>query len=292
MKNISTYRVLQLVATGVIIWLFGAGCEPAMQDGPVSPIEPVRGKQNIHEAVAALNAHRERIRPIRAGGNCRVEWYESDGTLKRENPAIQLRMVPPSRLYFVGEIIGSEVVQFGTNPQEFWFRLKPKEVSSYWWGIRETARKCRSGGMLNPESVLEALGIVDIDANWTLVGREGFDILTLNDFAGIPIKRVYVDWRDYLVRNIEYFDAYGEIVAAAGMSGYGEDSGGIPVPTQIAIQYFQSSGGSLSISMTLRGVRLFEPTEVQLKGLFARPSTDGFENIYVLADNCEFVRAE
>ncbi len=289
MRRFTWHEVLQLAAAA-LIWAAAGGCAPpAVDTGP--PLEPARGKANIHEAIAALNAHRARIVPIRAGGNCRVEWYESDGRRKSENPSIALRVVPPDGLYFNGDILGSEVVRFGTNAEEFWFRIKPKEVSSYWWGRRDTARRCRSGGILNPESVLEALGIVDVDANWTLAGREGYDILTQNDIAGVPIKRVFVDWREYLVRNIEYFDSYGQLVVAAGMSGYGVDSDGIPVPTQISIQYVQGSGG-MSINMTLRGVRRFEPTERQLAGLFVRPETDGFENVYVLADGCEFVRAE
>jgi len=278
------------LAAAVVIALAVAGCAPpVIVDGP--PLAPLAGKQNIHEAVAALNAHRQRIVPIRAGGNCRVEWYDSDGKLKRENPSIQLRMVPPDLLYFNGDILGNEVVRFGTDPQEFYFRIKPREISSYWWGLRGTAQRCRSGGILNPESVLEALGIVEIDTNWTLVQGEGYDVLTLSDFAGVPIKRVYVDWRDYLVRSIEYFDAYGRLVVGAAMGGYGVDSAGIPVPTQIAVQYYQEGGG-LSFNMTLRGVRPFEPTDTQLRGLFKRPDADGFENVYVLADNCEFVRAQ
>jgi hypothetical protein len=293
MKHFSAHGVLQLAAAVVVIWLAAAGCQPALREGPVSPIEPTLGKQNINEAIAALDAHRERIKPIRAGGNCLVEWYESNGTKHKENPAIQVRLVPPDLLFFMGEILGNEVVRFGTNSREFWLRAKPKEINSYWWGRRETAQRCRGGGFLNPESVLEAMGIVHVDTRWTFVGWGGFDILTLRDEEGRPVKSVHVDWRDYLVKKIEYFDVSGQARMTARMSGYGDNTGGIPVPTQIDILFLNSADGSLSINMTLRDVRLFEPTEEQLAGkLFARPDTEGFENVYILADNCEFVRVE
>ena len=295
MEKFRRQGVLRLAAAAIAtLWFASAGCEPALQDGPIPPLEPARGKADISEAIAALEAHRARIGPLRAGGNARVEFYEPDGQKRPpENPNIQVRLVPPDLLFFRGEILGNELVRFGTNSTQFWFRIKPKEVSSYWWGLRETARKCRGGGVLNPESVLEALGIVEVDPSWTFQGVRGYDVLTLFDEAGVPVKRVYIDWRDYLVKRIEYYDVYGELAVVAAMSGYGENTDGIPVPTQIDIVYMRGIEGSLSISMKLRDVRRFQPTEAQLRGeLFALPPKDGSENVYVLADSCEFVRTD
>jgi hypothetical protein len=51
--------------------------------------------------------------------------------------------------------------------------------------------------------------------------------------------------------------------------------------------------GGVSIDITLRNIKPFEPTQAQLKGdLFARPPTKGFENVYMLNDDCEFVQQE
>ena len=296
MKKKRTHIVELMVAaltTGVL--LFAGGCEPPLKE-PLGPdIKLLKGKPDIAAAVAAINAHRQFVKPIRAGGNCLIEWFDDDGKPHKENPAIQLRLVPPDHLFFSGDILGGEAIRFGTNPDEFWFRIKPKEVSSYWWGKRATARACGGQGQLGPESLLEALGVVEIDHTWTLSSRPGYDILTLKDYAGSPVKRIEVDWRDYLVRKIEHFDASGKASVVVNMSKYNDGTGelaGIVVPTRIAIAYFNMPNSGLLTDMTLRDLKPFHPTEAQMKGLFVRPPDKGFDNIYELDKDCKFTKQE
>ena len=297
MKKNRTHIVeLMVVALTPAVLLFGGGCEPGLKEPLGREIELLKGKPDISAAVAAINAHRQFVKPIRAGGNCLIEWYDSDGKKHKENPAIQLRLVPPDHLYFSGDILGGEAIRFGTNPEEFWFRIKPKEVSGYWWGKRTTARTCGAGRHLGPESLLEALGVVDIDYTWTLSSRPGYDILTLKGDAGLPVKRIHVDWRDYLVRTIEHFDEFGDISVVVKMSKYTDGTGemaGIVVPTRIAIVYLNMPNGGLLTDMTLRDLKPFRPSEAQMKGkLFKRPPDNGFENIYELDKDCKFTKQE
>ena len=295
MKKKRTHIVeLTVAALTAAALFFAAGCEPPLK-APVGPeIELLKGKPDIAAAVAAINANRQFVKPIRAGGNCLIEWFDSDGKKHKENPAIQLRLVPPDHLYFSGDILGGEAIRFGSNPEEFWFRIKPKEVSSYWWGKRTTARACGAGRHLGPESLLEALGVVDIDRTWTLSSRPGYDILTLKGDDGLPVKRINVDWRDYLIRKIEHFDELGEITVVVNMSKYTDGTGEIPgivVPTHIIIVYLNMPNGGLITDITLRNLKPFRPTDAQLKGkLFARPDTQGFKNIYQLDRDCQFIK--
>jgi len=283
MKKSRTQIVVPAVAAMTAAALLLGGCQPPLKE-PVGPgIELLKGKDDIAAAVAALNAHRQFIKPIRSGGNCLIEWYDSDGGKHKENPAIQLRLVPPDHLYFSGDILGGEAIRFGTNPDEFWFRIKPKEVSSYWWGKRSVARNCGAEGRLGPESLLEALGLVDVDETWSLSSRPGYDILTLVSDDNLPVKRIHVDWRDYLVRKIEHFDEMGDVSVVVTMSHYTDGTGemaGIVVPTRISIVYLNMPNGGLMTDITLRDLRPFHPTEAQMKGkLFARPDTRGFKKI-------------
>ena len=291
--------------TDIISFIFAAltvgvlllgGCQPPLRE-PLGPdIKLLKGKPDIAAAVAAINAHRQFVKPIRAGGNCLIEWFDDDGKKHKENPAIQLRLVPPDHLYFSGDILGGEAIRFGTNVAEFWFRIKPKEVSSYWWGKRAIARACGGQGQLGPESLLEALGVVEVDETWTLSSRPGYDILTLTDYAETPIKRIEVDWRDYLVRKIEHFDASGEISVVVNMSEYNDGTGelaGIVVPTRIIIAYLNMPNGGLMTDITLRDLKPFRPSEAQMKGkLFKRPPEKGFKNIYELDKDCKFTKQE
>ena len=292
MKKTRTHIVAMIVAALTAGVLLLGGCEPPLKE-PLGPdIKLLKGKPDIAAAVAAINAHRQFVKSIRAGGNCLIEWFDDDGKKHKENPGIQLRLVPPDHLYFSGDILGGEAIRFGTNVEEFWFRIKPKEVSSFWWGKRATARACGSEGRLGPESLLEALGVVEIDQTWTLSSRPGYDILTLKDDAGSPIKRIHVDWRDYLVRRIEHFDEFGETSVVVNMSKYTDGTGelaGIVVPTRIIIVYLNMPNGGLLMDITLRNLKPFPPTEAQMKGkLFKLPPEKGFENIYELDEDCKF----
>ena len=295
MKKNRTHIVeLMLVAMTTAVLLFGGGCEPPLKPPVGDEIKLLKGKPDIAAAVGAINANRQFVKPIRAGGNCLIEWFDDDGKKHKENPAIQLRLVPPDHLYFSGDILGGEAIRFGTNPEEFWFRIKPKEVSGYWWGKRSTARACGAGRHLGPESLLEALGLVDVDHTWILSSKPGYDILTLKGNAGLPIKRIEIDWRDYLVRKIEHFDEFGEITVVVNMSKYTVGAGeiaGIVVPTRIIIAYLNMPNGGLLTDITLRDLKPFRPTEAQMKGkLFTRPDTKGFEDIYELDKDCRFIK--
>ncbi len=291
-KHVISFIVAAATA-GVL--LFG-GCQAPLKE-PLGPeIELLKGKPDIAAAVAAINAHRQFVKPIRAGGNCLIEWYDDDGKKHKENPGIQLRLVPPDHLYFSGDILGGEAIRFGTNAEEFWFRIKPKEVSSYWWGKRAVARACGGQGQLGPESLLEALGVVEIDQTWTLSSKPGYDILTLKDDAGLPVKRIHVDWRDYLVRKIEHFNGSGKTSVVVNMSRYTDGTGklaGIVVPTRIAIVYLNMPNGGLLTDMTLRDLKPFSPSKAQMNGkLFTLPPTKGFKNIYELDKDCKFTKQE
>lgn len=279
-------------ALAIVMVLFGVGCEPALQDSFDSDYSLLKGKTDITEAVAALEAHRQNILPLRAGGNCLIEWYEDDGKKHKENPAIQLALYPPNRLYFKGDILGGEAIRLGTNVEEFWFRIKP-EVSSYWWGKRTATKGCRTGSYFNPETLLEALGMVQVDTNWVFAAQDGFDTLTLKASDATPVKRVYVDWKDYLIKKIEYFDSMGQVNAVVQMSNYTSGADGVVVPSKIGIINFGTKSGNAAIDITLRNVQLFTPTKAQLEGqLFRKPKFDGFEKIYELNDDCKFIQQE
>lgn len=275
----------------LVMLLLGAGCEPAYQDTYRPGSELLKGKRDIYEAIAALNAHRRNIMPLRAGGNCHIQWYDDDGKPYDENPGIILRLYPPDRLYFKGDILGGEAIRLGTNAEEFWFRIKP-EVSTYWWGKRSDAKRCRMGGYLSPETLLEALGVVQVDTNWIFIGQGGYDTLTLIAADATPVKRIYVDWRDYLIKKIEYFDSSGQVNAVVEMSNYTGGQDGVVVPSRIGIVNIGSKSGNVAIDITLRNIKLYTPTKVQLEGLFKKPKFGGFETIYELDNDCKFIRQE
>ena len=243
------------------------------------------GKRTIAEAIAALQGHRENIRPIKAGGKLHLEWYDGEGKAHQENLNINLRFYPPGRVYFRGDTLLGEAIRLGANAEEFWILMKPKEISTYKWGRRPQAEVCLQQHWLNPQNLFEALGMVSVDAGWSLSNQGDFDILTKTGPAGNRLKRIYVDCCDYAAGRIEYFDGNGKLAIALELDDYTQVGDGAAVPTRIGITHYDTN---TVVNITLKNVKLFEPSPKQLVGLFSRPELKGFEHVHRLNEDCEF----
>jgi hypothetical protein len=110
--------------------LISAGCA----DLPVQPLRICPGAESAAEAVAVLDARTLNAVSFKASGRCRLKYHE-DGREKNENFAVKLWMNPPSEIYMQGDVgFDPKGLVLGCNERDFWLALKPKEISSYWWG--------------------------------------------------------------------------------------------------------------------------------------------------------------
>jgi hypothetical protein len=129
----------------------------------------------------------------------------------------------------------------GSNAEEFWLAMRPKEISAYYWGRWDQAGNVE-GLIINPRLVLEAFGIIvrpDAGADsglWSLRNEGPYDILTLRSDAGGVREKVYVYACDYLVHKIEYFDPDGPIIAVMELEDYVSlRESGFEVPKRIRV---------------------------------------------------------
>lgn len=266
---------LLLLLAGLLV-----GCTPA----PIDDTTPIcSGKASIQEAVEVLNFQRQQAESIRSYGKCKVQWTDGDGKVHPpENMDVKLVFSPPDKLFFDGRVLNQEVMRLGSNSEEFWVRMKPKEISRYQWGTWKDARKCKSHELINPRNMLEALGMVTVDDSYVL-SNDGFhDILTLTDEAGRKAKRVFVSCDDYLVRKVEYYNN-GLVSVVIELDDYAK-VGKSKVARGISITNLESS--NMHIAIELKSVRLFENPKPKL---FERPSAAGFRDVLKLNDECEFI---
>ena len=274
-----------MFALAAIVCLLLAGCAgpPTIELAEICP-----GKGDVALAVAALDESRERLKPMRASGKCVLEFNDSKGKSRTERLDIRLITIPPDRIYFTGSTLLGPAVQLGTNREEFWLMMKPKEISAYWWGRREDAGSSAHPLWLNPDALLEAIGVVKIGLGWTLTNRGGLDVLTKRDLSGATLKKIFIGCCDYRVRRIEYYDDDGNVDVVVELSDY-IDTDDITVPKRITITS-GSDDDPATTDITLASVRAFKPTDAQLKGLFTRPEPKGIKNIFELNENGRFVR--
>jgi len=274
----------------VVVILIFAGCAPEIQES----LEVVPGKESVAEALSVLKARSQKAVPLLAKGRCLLQYYDAEKKKPKKEPlTVRVLMKPPVEVYLQGDAtLVPKAVVLGSNESEFWLALKPKEISTYWWG--QWSEQVSSEGLtISSRTVLEAIGVVEIKAeeNWSLSNEGAFDVLTRREppfslsqgSTGVVTKKIYIYSRDYLVRKIEYFDSNGQAVAYTELEGYKEVSDGFFVPALInIIAYRQNSDEDLlNINLHLMSIKPKEITEGMQNFFFNRPEPRGFEHILV-----------
>lgn len=259
------------------------GCAPEVR----KPIEVCPGKGSVAEAVSALQSHWQNIVPLKANGQCLLEYYvEGKQKPHKETFSVKLWVNPPVEIYLQGDVaLVPKAVVLGSNEEVFWLSIRPKEISTYWWG--EWSQQDSSEiPMINPRTLLEALGIAAVDAEprWSLSNEGVFDVLTKSR-QGVVIKKIYVYSCDYLVRKIEYFDISGQLAVVAELDKYQQVLEGFFVPASIKISECADDKprDSINITLELESIKSAEISPKQQNVLFNRPQPRGFKHVYKIA---------
>ncbi|MHC5060301.1 MAG: hypothetical protein ACYTFK_04355 [Planctomycetota bacterium] len=266
--------------------LFFAGCAAPRVDEYLPPAV-CPDKKTVGQALEILQRRKEDVMPVRAGGNMTVQWPEGENKTHRENLVVDLRFYPPGRIYFRGNNVLGEAVRLGADNDQFWMLMKPKEISTYHWGKRRDIERCAGSRWMNPQNFIEALGVLSVDGDWSLSNQGDFDILTKSSPGRGIAKKIHLNCSDYLARRIEYYDDRGQVALTLELNDYTRPAGAAPVPTKINVTHHEAD---TVVEVTLKNIRLFEPSPKQLSGLFTRPESKGFENVFELNENCEFIR--
>jgi hypothetical protein len=256
------------------------GCGPTKKPLLICP-----GKNSSAEALTTLKSQSKNMVSLYAKGKCRLQYYDDKEKKRKENLDVKLLVKSPAEIYFQGDLsIVPKAVILGSNETEFWLALRPKEISTYWsgrWSELESSKDL----LINPKTLLEALGIAEIDtrADWSLSNEGPFDILTKHK-GGIDIQKTYIYCCDYTIRKIEYFDLDGRALANAELDKYKNISENFSVPSRIKITTFgRSKTDSISITLDLGSIQHQQFTEKQAS--FFKPyPMEGFKHIYRLVD--------
>lgn len=263
-------------AAGILILV---GCAPEVR----KPLEICPGKDSVAEAVSALESHWQNMVPLKANGQCLLEYYvEGKQKPQKEKFSVKLWVNPPVEMYLQGDVtLVPKAIVLGSNQDEFWLSVRAKEISTYWWG--EWSQQDSSLTlMINPKTLLEALGIAAVDAqpNWSLSNEGAFDVLTKRE-RGVVTKKIYVYSCDYLVRKIEYFDVYGQVAVVAELDKYKQVLEGFFVPASIKIieRADDNPKESLSITLDLKSIKSTKITAKQQNVLFNRPQPRGIKRV-------------
>ncbi len=288
MRQKTNTTILLAVAMCAAAAALLTGCEePTQQTAAIGPGQKNVLRQSPVRTADSVNRRSGSMVPIQADGKLVYRDTSNGGNGKAEKLNVKMRFCPPYDLFFRGDNILGEAIRLGSNQDEFWFRIKPKEVSTYWSGRRAQAQVCPNQLWLNPSSLLDAIGAVSIGRDWAMSEKGNYDIFTKLDAAGKPQKRVYINRISNYPEQIYYYTHSGKPTARLLLSNYINGAGGISIPGKINITQVDLSGKRSDVDITFRNVKRL--TKINDK-LFQRASSRGFKNIYRLDNACQFVR--
>lgn len=250
--------------------------------------EPKRicpGKKSATEALSLLKLRSKNTVPLKANGQCRLQYYDAEGKRHNENFPVKVWVNPPTEIYLQGSIaLNAKGIVLGSNEDEFWLAIKPK-TSTYVWG-QWSDEAYPEGLMINPKLVLEAVGITEVGSgkNWSLSKKDVFDILTKRN-GHTESKKIYIEACDYLVKRIEHLDADRPLVVIE-LGQYKQVSEGFFVPAVINITKATAEAieNSVSINLNLKSIKSTNITLKQHNRLFTRPRPHRFKHIYKIVD--------
>lgn len=270
------------IISGLCLAILLGGCVSGPERLDVCP-----GQPSVEAALRALAVSAGNAVSLRANGQALLNYHVPDkAKAERHNLPMQMWFSPPADIYIQGSIaVDPRAMVLGSNEQQFWLALRPREISSYYIGAWENARDF-DGLMMSPRVVLEALGIVAEPGDepnaalWSLESEGPYDILTRRDKTGHIVKRVYVYACDYVAHKIEYFDRRGKVAATAELRDYKTVVDGFRVPTAIRVVSVRPDGRKDSIDIDIQSTKVMELNERQRQFLFTPPAADKFEHVY------------
>jgi hypothetical protein len=265
-----------ITATAAAILIL-SGCAPELRH----PKRICPGKQSLAQSLDSLRSNSDNIVPLNATGRCRARFYIEDKKYKESFP-VKLWVNPPAQIRLHGDLfLNPRGIVLGSNEREFWLAIKPKEISTYQWGLW-SEQNSSERLIINPKTLLEALGIAAVgsDETWSLSNEGAFDVLTQRNDQGGIIKKVYIYSCDYRVSKIEYFNADGEPVVVAELYKHKEMSKGFFVPRAIKITTYAEAGREDSVIITLKSVTPDKFDEKKQDVYFNRRKPRGFKHVY------------
>jgi len=270
-------RCITLIAA---VGLISCGCGPKTEPPRVCP-----GKSDALYSLSALKSQSENAVGLKARGQCRYEFYQKE-KLRKENLTVRVWMNPPDEIYVQGDAsVVPKAVILGSNAEEFWLAVRPKEVSTYWWG-KWSEQSSVGSVKVDPRVMLEAFGVVEAEygQDWSLSTEGPFDVLTKRSKEGAVVKKVYVYNCDYRVWKVEYYDDEGRITVEAKLRNYREVSAGFWAPRIIRISQFSDGKKRDSIRIRLSSVEPFEFTDEARGKIFGRREPRGFKHEFRIID--------
>ena len=257
--------------------------------GPKGPPKPPGPPRQMNEIIDAVEANTQLLNQALWSNNASISArfvddkgkrhsYNLDGNLLFQSPRnLRLDLRPG---------LGNQVMQIGSNADDFWIWIEP-EAKTMWWGrYRNVGQPCARRITVRPDQLVAALGLGGLPAPGDgLIGPElkssrTMDVLSYvrgrpgegegSPGGGSPLAREYQIDRSppYLIRGVQFHDERGHVVTRSTLDDYRQAWAGGPwVARKIRIEWPAEDG---RFEMSIRSFTAMPPDKVSSTA-FDRP---------------------
>ena len=219
----------------------------------------LRQGAGLEEVIAAVNRNNSQIQSL----------YSESATLKTPGyPPLNAKFAYQRPNYFRlrASLVGREEVDLGSNPELFWFWVKPNQPPALYFCRHDQFATSRARQMLpiQPNWLIEALGTLEIDPNLHHDGPypdkdNRVQIRTIIDMPDGQrnMKVTVIDAVSAWVMEQRIYDGQGQLRARSVAESYRRDpKSGLYVPTAVQVE---CPPLQFSMRIDLGGVQVNEP---------------------------------
>ncbi|MDR1484920.1 MAG: hypothetical protein LBT09_08875 [Planctomycetaceae bacterium] len=270
----------------LLVFILFSGCQTIRgffeRSDPKPPVRSVSAKPTLGEIIDPINRNSRTIHNISAD-NVSLTFPEVSMPLN-----VRLNCERPKRIRIIGgtSITGQEL-DFGSNDELFWIWIKRERDLYFCRHSQFPSCPVRSVLPIEPDWLIEALGIVEFkdneqhegpypsdDGNWTIITRRTTQ-------TGQFIKKTTIDAKNGLVSKQEIFSPQNELITAATSNDYRFDvQNGIIYARKIEI-YYAGANGKITINL---GSPQFNQTTNSYNGMYTMPTYDGRDPVDICSE--------
>jgi len=264
------------------------GCPPPPRLSPPP-------KLTLQQAIQRLNANNAKIdHLLYKRVRFLIKFRDDKGVKRRFDMSGAIRYEKPRNLYLTATYAGSVALRAGSNGRRYWLGVKP-QVNTLSWGYwANLGRPCTEQTILQPDKLIEALGVNTIDlSNENYIGpvllpRQDANVLLFRP-SDAPLgsgafftREIHLLRREpFLIKQIRYLDAEGRDQLIIKLDRYAPAREGGPYLAHRIEMHWPEQEGYFRADV--RSVTVGKPAP---SAAFAFPDATPYDRVYQLDEAC------
>lgn len=257
--------------------------------------------ESMDKVVADINANSAAIPSLWARHYFAGDIVDDKGKKTFLNAEGVMLMLKPHSMRMTANKPGTKVFDMGTDGTRYWMSV-PVEVDTMWWGYsRNLDKPCSRQIPIRPDSILQVLGVGEIDAKASPAPAMRFDtavdayVFTWKPSASDRSAATKEVWYDRSTRHptrVVLYDPDGRVVLRAGLEDFkpievdGQPKDRWPTLARIYRLSFPESGSKITLSLDEVLLRTEDGFPAERSFVMPDPDKAGVAKVVQIDEDC------